>query len=351
MNTNYYAIIMAGGVGMRFWPMSTSEFPKQFHDVLGDGKSLLQRTFDRLTKIVPSQNIYVFTNSKYNDLVLNQLNIDKEQVVLEPSMQNTAPCILYASMKIQKQNPEAQIIVAPSDHWIEDEASFVEHIQKSFDFCKQNEALVTLGIKPTYPNTGYGYIEYNKDTTEGIKKVSQFREKPNLKTAEEFLQAGNFLWNAGIFVWNVSSILEAFKKYVPSMFALFNQAKELYNTADEVGFINQNYQKAENISIDYAVLEKADNIYVLPSNFDWSDLGTWGALYDKLPKDYNQNTIINAQVIAEESTQNIIRTQKNKLVVIRGLDNYIVVETPDALLIYPKTEEQAIKNIVQNNNL
>lgn len=351
MNTNYYAIIMAGGVGMRFWPMSTSAFPKQFHDMLGDGESLLQKTFRRLSQIVPSENIYIFTNSKYNDLVLGQLDINQKQVVLEPSMQNTAPCILYASMKIQKQNPDAQIIVAPSDHWIEDETLFVEHIQQSFDFCKKNDVLITLGIKPTYPNTGYGYIEYDKNDTDYIKKVSQFREKPDLKTAKNFLQAGNFLWNAGIFVWNVQSILEAFEKYAPNMFALFSQAKDLYNTDAEIDFVNQNYAKADNISIDYAVLEKADNIYVLPSNFDWSDLGTWGSLYDKLPKDENNNSIVNAQVIAEESTGNIIRTQKDKLVVIRGLEDYVVVETPGTLLIYPKSEEQAIKNVVQNNNL
>ncbi len=346
---NFYAVLMAGGVGSRFWPVSTSEFPKQFHDMLGTGETLLQKTFSRLQQIIPTENILVLTNQKYNALVLEQLNIEQEQVILEPAMRNTAPCILYASMKIHKLNPDAQIIVAPSDHWIKDESLFIQHLEQSFEFSAHNNALMTLGIEPTFPNTGYGYIEYDKQDANVIKKVKQFREKPNLQTAQDFLDSGNFLWNAGIFIWSAKSILSAFQKYQQGMFALFEKGFEFYNTDKEVAFIEENYEKSENISIDYAILEKADNVYVLPSVFDWNDLGTWGSLYDKLPKNENANAIVNAQVISEESTNNIIRTEGKKLVVLKGLNDYIIVETDDVLMIYPKKEEQNIKEIVQKN--
>lgn len=351
MNKNYFAVLMAGGVGSRFWPVSTTEFPKQFHDMLGTGETLLQKTFSRLAQFIPSENIFILTNQLYRDLVLEQLSISEEQVVLEPTMRNTAPCILYASMKIQKMNPDAQILVAPSDHWIEDEDLFLTHLQKSFEFCEQNDALMTLGIQPTYPNTGYGYIEYNKKSNEQIKKVIQFREKPDLKTAKKFLISGNFLWNAGIFVWSVKSILKAFQAYQDEMYKLFESGKSAYNTSDEKQFIEENYPKAENISIDYAVLEKSSNVYVLPSTFDWNDLGTWGSLFDKLPKDENNNAVVDSKVISENSHNNIIRTQKSKLVVLKGLNDYIVVETEGVLLIYPKSDEQEIKKVVQENKL
>jgi mannose-1-phosphate guanylyltransferase len=348
---NFYAILMAGGIGSRFWPVSTSDFPKQFHDMLGTGETLLQKTFSRLQKIIPTENILVLTNQKYNDLVLEQLNINQNQVILEPAMRNTAPCILYASMKIYKLNPDAQIVVAPSDHWIKDENSFVQHLKQSFEFSANNDALMTLGIEPTFPNTGYGYIEYDKQDENAIKKVKQFREKPNLKTAQDFLDSGNFLWNAGIFIWSVDSVLASFKKYQPELFSLFEQGNDFYNTSNEASFIEENYPMSENISIDYAILEKADNVYVLPSVFDWNDLGTWGSLYEKLPKNENKNAIVNAKVISEKSKNNIIRTEGKKLVVLKGLSNYIVVETDDVLMIYPKKEEQNIKEIVQKNGL
>lgn len=348
---NFYAILMAGGVGSRFWPLSTSDFPKQFHDMLGTGETLLQKTFSRLQKIIPTENILVQTNKKYNDLVLQQLNIDPKQVILEPAMRNTAPCILYASLKIQKLNPDAQIVVAPSDHWIKDENSFAEHLKQSFEFCADNDALMTLGLEPTFPNTGYGYIEFDKKDKNLIKKVKQFREKPNLKTAQKFLDNGNFLWNSGIFVWSVRSILDAFKKHQPDLFSLFEKGNAFYNTENEQPFIEENYPKSGNISIDYAILEKADNVYVLPSVFDWNDLGTWGSLYEKLPKNENKNAIVNARVISEKSKNNIIRTEGKKLVVLKGLSNYIIVETDDVLMIYPKKEEQNIKEIVQKNGL
>jgi len=346
MNKNYYAILMAGGVGSRFWPVSTTDFPKQFHDMLGSGETLIQKTFSRLSKLIPIENILILTNERYNDLVLKQLPMVKqEQVLLEPAMRNTAPCILYASLKIQKQNPDAVMVVAPSDHWIEDEAGFTENLKQCFDFCQRENALMTLGIQPTFPNTGFGYIEFDKADTNPIKKVSQFREKPDYETAKSFLEAGNFLWNGGIFIWSVKSITDAFEKFQPQMDALFRQGYESYNTFAENDFIYKNYQKAENISIDYAVMEKADNVYVLPATFDWNDLGTWGSLHEKLDKDDNNNTVVNAIVILENASNNIIRSEAKKLVIIDGLDDYIIVDNENVLMIYPKSKEQEIKRI------
>lgn len=344
---------MAGGVGSRFWPVSTTEFPKQFHDMLGAGSTLIQKTFSRLSKLVPAENILVLTNERYNDIVLEQLPLLKpEQVLLEPAMRNTAPCILYASLKIQKQNPNAVMVVAPSDHWIEDEAAFAENLKSCFDYCAIENALMTLGIQPTFPNTGFGYIEYNKADSNAIKKVTQFREKPNYETAKSFLEAGNFLWNGGIFIWSAKSITEAFEKFQPQMNALFLQGYEAYNTDSEKQFITDNYDKAENISIDYAVMEKATNVYVLPATFDWNDLGTWGQLHDKIEKDENNNGVINAKVILENASNNIVRSDADKIIVIDGLHDYIIVDKEGVLLIYPKSKEQDIKRITSlANNL
>ncbi|WP_417358186.1 mannose-1-phosphate guanylyltransferase [Flavobacterium sp.] len=346
MNENYYAVLMAGGVGSRFWPVSTVQFPKQFHDMLGTGETLIQKTFSRLSKLIPKENILVLTNDIYNDLVLEQLpDLSPEQMVLEPAMRNTAPCILYATLKIKKLNPNAVMVVAPSDHWIEDEDAFLDNVQKAFNCALKQEVLMTLGIQPTFPNTGYGYIEYNKQDTNLIKKVSQFREKPDYKTAKEFLNSGNFLWNAGIFIWTVESVLNAFVKFQPKMYELFDAGYEHYNTPEEKEFIEENYVKADNISIDYALMENAENVYVLPASFDWNDLGTWGSLHEKLGKDENNNAVVNARVFLENATNNIIRTDSDKTVVIDGLDNYIVVDRDDILLIYPKEKEQEIKKI------
>ncbi len=346
MNKNYYAILMAGGVGSRFWPVSTSEFPKQFHDMLGAGSTLIQKTFSRLSKIIPAENIFILTNERYNDLVLEQLPMVKQaQVLLEPAMRNTAPCILYASLKIQKLNPNAVMVVAPSDHWIEDEDAFSNNLKSCFDFCQNENALLTLGIQPTFPNTGFGYIEFDQSDDHPIKKVNQFREKPDYETAKSFLEAGNFLWNGGIFIWSVKSITAAFEKFQPQMNSLFQKGIASYNTDNEKEFINNNYQNAENVSIDYAVMEKAQNVYVLPATFDWNDLGTWGQLYEKLDKDDQNNGIINAKVVMENATNNIVRSDANKLVVIDGLHDYIIVDKEGILLIYPKSKEQEIKRI------
>jgi len=346
MNKNYYAILMAGGVGSRFWPVSTTDFPKQFHDMLGSGETLIQKTFSRLAKLIPAQNILILTNERYNDLVLEQLPMVKpEQVLLEPAMRNTAPCILYASLKIQKQNPYAVMAVAPSDHWIEDETAFAANLQACFDFCQKENALMTLGIQPTYPNTGFGYIEFDKTDENSIKRVTQFREKPDYETAKSFLEQGNFLWNGGIFIWSVKSVTEAFSTFQPQMNALFQQGIESYNTENEKQFINDNYALAENISIDYAVMEKATNVYVLPATFDWNDLGTWGQLHEKIDKDENNNGVINAKVILENASNNIVRSDANKIIVIDGLHDYIIVDKEGVLMIYPKSKEQDIKRI------
>lgn len=346
MNKNYYAIIMAGGVGSRFWPVSTAEFPKQFHDMLGDGETLIQKTYNRLSLLIPVENIFVLTNEKYNSIVLGQLPMLKqEQVLLEPALRNTAPCILYASLKIKKQNPDALTVVAPSDHLIEDEAVFTQNLQQCFDFCAKENALMTLGIQPTFPNTGFGYIEYDKTDANPIKKVSQFREKPDYETAKSFLQSGNFLWNGGIFIWSVKAITEAFEQLQPKMNALFQKGLASYNTAAEKSFMDENYALAENIAIDYAVMENAKNVYVLPAVFDWNDLGSWGSLHEKLDKDENNNAVVNATVLLQNATNNIINTSKDKIVVIDGLDDFIVVDKDNVLMIYPKSKEQEIKEI------
>ena len=349
MNKNYYAILMAGGVGSRFWPVSTQDFPKQFHDMLGTGDTLIQKTFNRLAKLIPQENIFILTNERYNDLVFEQLpQVTKRQVVLEPAMRNTAPCILYAALKIQKENEDAVMIVAPSDHWIEDEDKFTNNVQEAFDFCQDNDALMTLGIKPTFPNTGYGYIEFDKTSNNNIKAVDQFREKPDYNTAKDFIAQGNFLWNAGIFMWSVSAVIKAFQNNQPELFALFEQGCEAYNTDFEDDFILENYAKAENISVDYAIMEKSTNVFVLPAEFDWNDLGTWGSLYDKLDKDENNNAVVNARTLTEDASGNMIRTKHDKIVVVDGLNDYIIVDKDEVLLIFPKTKEQDIKKVLQS---
>ena len=348
MNKNYYAILMAGGVGSRFWPVSTQDFPKQFHDMLGTGETLIQKTFSRLSNIIPKENIFILTNERYNDLVFEQLpGVTKRQVVLEPAIRNTAPCILYAALKIQKENKDAIMIVAPSDHWIEDETAFTNNVQQAFDFCSENDALMTLGITPNFPNIGYGYIEFDKTSKDDIKVVNQFREKPDYETAKDFIAQGNFLWNAGIFMWSVNSVISAFKNNQPELYELFEQGIDVYNTNFEDDFIRDNYGKSENISVDYAIMESSKNVYVIPATFDWNDLGTWGSLYDKLDKDSEQNAIVNAQILAEDASGNMISTNKDKIVVIDSLKDYIIVDKDEVLLIFPKAKEQDIKKVLQ----
>ncbi|WP_019668165.1 mannose-1-phosphate guanylyltransferase [Eudoraea adriatica] len=350
-NKNYYAVLMAGGIGSRFWPVSTSAYPKQFHDMLGAGVTLLQKTFSRLNRFIPTENILILTNERYNELVLSQLPmISSDQVILEPAMRNTAPCILYAALRIKKMNPEGLMIVAPSDHWIEDEKAFELNVKSCFDKCAEEEVICTLGIKPAFPNTGFGYIEYDQitpqETGSGLFAVKQFREKPDYETAKSFLKQGNFLWNAGIFIWSVRTILGAFKEFQSEQFELFNSGFDMLNTPGEKAFIDKNYPKADNISIDYAILEKARSIFVLPATFDWNDLGTWGSLYHKLEKDKDGNAIVNGDVLTEDAEGNMIRLPKNKIAVIDGLKDYIVVDKEEVLMICPKSKEQTIKSIL-----
>ena len=269
MKNNYYAVNMAGGVGSRFWPISTQEFPKQFHDILGSGESLLQRTFHRINNLIPSENILIATNTRYCNLVLEQLpKVKQQQVLLEPAMRNTAPCILWSALKIYHQNPNAALVIAPSDHWIENEPEFLKNIETALNACTKNDILLTLGIQPNSPNTGYGYIQFEENNSE-IKKVKQFTEKPDLETATSFLNSGDYLWNAGIFVCSAKSIIAAFEKYLPEMFDLFNQDSHIWNTNLEAEFIKTNYEKAENISIDFGIMERANNVQILPVDFGW----------------------------------------------------------------------------------
>ncbi|MDT0648966.1 mannose-1-phosphate guanylyltransferase [Autumnicola edwardsiae] len=348
MNSNYYAILMAGGVGSRFWPVSTSACPKQFQDILGAGETLIQTTFARLLKIVPQENIYILTNARYEETVKDQIpGIKQEQIVLEPVMRDTAPSILLAALKIQERNKDAKMIVAPSDHWIQGVDKFVDDLNFAFEAVDDSDKLVTLGIKPTFPNTGYGYIKFEQSEDKRLIPVEQFTEKPTFKRAEKFLEEGNYAWNAGIFIWNVSSIIKNFEKYLPEMFNLFQKGKDYWNTEEEQGFINDNYHLANKISIDYGIIEKAENVFMIPANFGWNDLGTWGSLQEQLPQDDAGNTVINARLLPFEAEGNIVRAEENKIVVLEGLKDYIVLENEQVLLIVPKKNEQAIKEIRQ----
>lgn len=343
---NYYALLMAGGVGSRFWPVSTQSFPKQFHDMLGTGETLLQKTFARLLKLVPEDQILVLTNAAYNDLVKEQLpQIKQKNIVLESAMRNTAPCILLSALKVEKENPNAVMIVAPSDAWIEDEDAFVNDLQIAFDAAQQEETIVTLGIQPTFPNTGYGYINYDKGDSAFAKAVKRFTEKPNYEAAKEFVSSGDYLWNAGMFIWSVQTVVDSFKTFLPEMYSLLNAGKEFYNLPEEQEFIDRVYPDAENISIDFGIMEKHTNVKVVPATFDWNDLGTWGSLYDKMEGDGGGNAIVNARVIATNASGNIIRTEGDKVVVLDGLKDYIIVEKEEVLVIMPKSKEQDIKEI------
>lgn len=344
-NKNYYALIMAGGVGSRFWPISTKEHPKQFHDMLGIGQSLLQMTFNRLRKLIAPENILIATNKRYKNLVMEQLpKVREEQLFLEPAMRNTAPCILYTALKIKKRDEDAVMIVAPSDHYIENENEFLQNITTAFKACQENNILMTLGIQPENPNTGYGYIAYEKGGNE-IKRVIKFTEKPDKATAKKFIAAGNYLWNAGIFIWSVKSITSSFKNALPVMYDLFNNGSNFFYTLEEENFIEENYAKSKNISVDYGIMQQADNIFTLPVNFGWNDLGTWRSLYEKLKNDNDKNVVINSEVLADDARDNIICSTTGKHIVVQGLNNFIIVEKEDVLLICPKHQEQNIKQL------
>ncbi len=349
-----YCIIMAGGIGSRFWPMSKTDHPKQFIDILGTGTTLIQQTFSRFVDICPVSNIYIVTNAIYKDMVKAQLpELKDEQILCEPARRNTAPCIAYAAHKIYEKDKEANLVVAPSDHVILKEDIFKNNIKTALDAAEKNDWLITLGIKPSRPDTGYGYIQFHEEPLEGrkddgMRKVRTFTEKPDLEMAKTFLESGDFLWNSGIFIWSLSSILSALDQHLPEVNNLFREGHDKYFTPAEDEFIKKTYSVCKSISIDYGIMEKAENVYVLPSDFGWSDLGTWGSLHDIRSKDENNNAIIGKNVMTYNTSNSIINMPKDKLAVIHGLDDFIVVEDEDILLICRKEEEQQIKQIVND---
>ncbi len=348
MNKNHYIAIMAGGIGSRFWPMSRTDFPKQFLDILNIGRTLIQATYDRFAKFIPAENIYIVTSLQYKEIVINQLpEINPDNILCEPSRKNTAACIAYISYKLMQLNPNANLICAPADHLITERDSFKKTCEDALHFTSHVKALVTLGIKPNHPNTGYGYIQYESfAASENVFKVKIFTEKPDLELAKTFITSGDFLWNAGIFVWQVKNIIKAFELLLPEMHEVFDIEKNLFNTEKEAEALERIYPQCVNISIDYGIMEKAENVYVIPSDFGWSDLGTWKSTYDTIEKDYLGNAVTGENVVVIDATKNMVHAGNNKLLVLQGLDDFIVVDTNDVLLICKKEKEQEIKEYV-----
>jgi mannose-1-phosphate guanylyltransferase len=341
---------MAGGGGTRFWPMSREEKPKQFLDILGTGKTLLQQTYERFNQFIPEENILIVTNKKYRKLTKKQLpDINDQQILAEPMRKNTAPCIAYAAHKIADADPQANMIVAPSDHLITNEKAFEESMKLGLKTAQEKKALLTLGIRPTHPDTGYGYIQYvdpDRSSDQKSFKVKTFTEKPTKEIAQKFIKSGDFLWNSGIFIWNVATILTSFKEHLPDIHDVFEDGKDIYNTAEEQSFIDEAYTMCTNISIDYGIMEKADNVYVIPAEFGWSDLGTWSSLYEQLEKDYLGNAVLGKNVMVYDTSNCMVNVPEEKLVILKGLEDYVVVEANDILLVSPKSEEQNIKQIL-----
>lgn len=348
MDKHNYVAILAGGIGSRFWPKSRTPFPKQFLDILNTGKTLIQSTFDRYAAFIPEENIYIVTSAEYAEIVQQQLpNVKQENILAEPSRKNTAPCIAYISFKLLQKDPEASLIVAPSDHLVLDNASFEHVALQALDFAAHMKAFVTLGIKPTYPNTGYGYIQHEPlAVADNIFKVKTFTEKPNLELAKAFIASGDFLWNAGIFIWKAKQVVQAFEQHQPEMYELFAAELDHFNTTEEQAALERIYPLCTNISIDYAIMERAHNVYVIPSSFGWSDLGTWNSAYDNLEKDYLGNAVAGNNVMIIDATKCMVSVPNDKLLVLQGLDDCIIVDTKDVLLICKKDKEQQIKDYV-----
>ena len=343
---NRYCVIMSGGVGSRFWPFSRTDCPKQFLDFLGTGRSLIQMTYDRFVRLIPKENIFIASNEVYKDLILEQLpEMQEDRILLEPQRRNTAPCIAWAAYHIQAINPNANIVVAPSDHLILNETAFLSVIEQGFDFVSSRPALLTLGITPNRPETGYGYIQVGENGENGISTVKTFTEKPNAELAKVFVESGEFFWNAGIFLWNVQSIIKAIQRYLPEISSRFEEGIPVYNTDAEKDFIAHNFPACPNISIDFGVMEKASNVFMLQADFGWSDLGTWGSLYDRLAKDKEDNVVLKCKTLMYESKGNIVAVPR-KLVVLNGLEDFIVAESDNVLLICKKEEEQRIRQFV-----
>ncbi|MDR3245060.1 MAG: mannose-1-phosphate guanylyltransferase [Prevotellaceae bacterium] len=354
MNNNDYCIIMAGGIGSRFWPLSRTKKPKQFLDILGVGKTFIRQTYERFARIIPAQNFLVVTGVDYKELVFSEIpELDENQVLCEPMRRNTAPCIAYATYKLLKKNPEARIIVTPSDHVIFNETKFLEVMLNGLAYADKNDALVTVGLKPTRPETGYGYIQIEKTDAPGCKdavcKVRTFTEKPNTETAKLFLESGEFYWNSGIFIWSLDSIKNALATYLPDIAEVFAKGIEHYDTASEENFIFNAYSQCYNISIDYGVMEKAENVFVFAADFGWSDVGTWNSLYLQLDKSEEGNAVKNAKTYLTDVSNSMINTSNpDKLVVVKGLDNYLIVDTADVLMICPRDNEECIKQIISD---
>lgn len=348
-NKDNFCVIMGGGIGSRFWPFSRKTLPKQFLDFFGTGRSLLQQTFDRFKKIIPTENILVVTNALYADLVQEQLpELTAEQILLEPARRNTAPCIAWASYHIRAINPNAKIVVAPSDHLILKEAEFLDTIVKGLDFVAGNNKLLTLGIKPNRPETGYGYIQIAETAGDNFYRVKTFTEKPELELAKVFVESGEFYWNAGLFMWNVNSIIKAGEDLLPELAAKLEAGKDIYGTPDEKKFIEENFPACPNVSIDFGIMEKADNVYVSLGDFGWSDLGTWSSLYELSPKDSDGNVSLKCDSLLYNSRENIIVLPENKLAVVDGLEGYLIAESDNVLLICKKDEEHAIRKYVND---
>ncbi|MCF6356456.1 MAG: mannose-1-phosphate guanylyltransferase [Draconibacterium sp.] len=348
---NNYCIIMAGGIGSRFWPLSRVVKPKQFLDILGVGRTFLQQTFDRFSTIIPKENFLIVTSVKYKDIVLEQLpELKEEQVLLEPLRRNTAPCLAYAAYKIKTKNPNANLIVAPSDHIILKEEEFVRQIKNGLQFIKENDVLLTLGIKPNRPETGYGYIQVKKrakfNELTNLYKVKTFTEKPDEQMAKVFVESGEFFWNSGIFIWSLPSVLKAFDEHLKNVSSIFKKGMKLYNTSNEVHFIKKTYSECPAISIDYGIMEKAKNVYVLTADFGWSDLGTWGSLYENKEKDTDGNVISGDNILTYNTKNCIVDISDQKVAVLQGLDGYIIAESNETLMICKKEDEHQIKQFV-----
>ncbi|GHS98771.1 mannose-1-phosphate guanylyltransferase [Bacteroidia bacterium] len=347
-----YCVIMSGGIGSRFWPFSRENKPKQFLDFFGTGRSLLQQTFDRFNQIIPTENIYIATNEMYAGLVKEQIpELKDNQILLEPTRRNTAPCIAYASYHIQSIHPDANIVVTPADHLILEEQHFLKNIQTGLNFVRKFPALLTLGVKPNRPETGYGYIQTQEGGEDNIQKVKAFTEKPDIELAKVFYESGDFFWNSGIFIWNVNAILKEFDTHLPDINSHFTKGLGKYNTPEEKAFVDEEYPMCRNISIDYGIMEKAENVYMLVADFGWSDLGTWGSLYDLAEKNEQHNASLKGKTLFVESKDNLVTLADGKLAVIQGLEDYIVVESDNVLLICKKTEEQRIKQFVADVNM
>lgn len=348
MNKHNYVAIMAGGIGSRFWPMSRTNYPKQFLDILNTGKTLIQWTYERYADFIPVENIYVITSEEYSGIVAEQLpDLPAENILGEPSRKNTAPCIAYISFKLMQKDPLASLIVAPSDHLILDKIAFKKVCLEALSFVNKHNAFITLGIQPTQPNTGYGYIQYEQHAvSDNVFQVKTFTEKPNLELAKTFLASGDFLWNAGIFVWQVKNIITAFEHYLPEMYEVFANEQDKFNTPAEKSALAEIYPQCTNISIDFGIMEKANNVYVIPSSFGWSDLGTWNSAYDNFEKDYLENAVAGNNVVVIDATKCMVHVPDDKLVLLQGLDDYIIVDTNDVLLVCKKDREQEIKEYV-----